>query len=96
MVAAGDALCASEEEAIPELITLLKMERTILPTSRPWAIGSYMYPGHGGSGACFPFVFYELNESQVRAGWLLERITFQDFGFVSEWEGDPARPSWWR
>lgn len=88
MVAAGESLCALEERAIPGLVQLLDRDETITPTSQLGADGSVMYAGHGGPGACFLYVFYGLNETEVRAGWMLERITFQDFGFGSEWDGD--------
>lgn len=106
LVSAGDHLCALEERAIPALIALLDTDQTVLPASPLGAPGSVMYPGHGGPGACFQFVSYELNEIQVRAGWLLERITFNDFGFASEWFNGRRSPeerhaaaaratSWW-
>lgn len=93
MVSAGKSLCALEERAIPGLISLLKTDQIIVPTSPLGAPGSVMYAGHGGPGACFPYVFYGLNETQVRAGWILERITFQDFGFGSQWDGDRRTPA---
>lgn len=91
MVSASDSLCALEERAIPGLISLLDDEHTIVPISPLGAPGSVMYDGHGGWGACFSYVPYGLNEAQIRAGWLLERITFQDFGFATTWEGTGFR-----
>lgn len=80
MLAAGDRLCHLEEASVPFLIRLLDTDERIFPTSQP-GTGGAMYIGHGGCPGCYPFLFYGLNETQVRAGWMLERITFQDFGF---------------
>jgi len=79
MLDAGNQICVQEAVAVPDLIRLLEVDQRIVPINKPGEGGSYL--GHGACSGCNFFIFYGLNEIQVRAGWLLERITFQDFGF---------------
>lgn len=79
MFSAAGSLCELEARSIPRLIELLDHDQRVKPTTPPWTVA--MYIGHGGISGCFMFLPYGLNEIQIRAGWVLEDITFQDFGF---------------
>lgn len=62
---------------IPELIALLKDSSFVKLTNTFDLIypGTTTYYGHGH------YIPYDIDWISVRAGWLLEEITFQDFGY---------------
>ncbi len=77
---ASEALVARGEESIPALIALLERDEYVKLVNTADLL---IYPGasrfHGRDGWV---IFYELDWLTMRTGWVLERITFQDFGFL--------------
>jgi hypothetical protein len=77
---ASDVLEYYGETAIPTVMTLI--DRTdivaLVGTSDLIYPGATTFYGHGD------IVEYDIDCIGTRAGWVLERITFQDFGFRSE------------
>lgn len=69
-----------QKEVIPKLIELIKDTSFIkLENWGPYSFaGSTSYKGHG------LYITYYLDWISDRADWILEQITFQDFGY-SEW-----------
>jgi hypothetical protein len=68
-----------QSEAIPALLELLQSERYV-ELHDTWDLiypGAKTFYGHGF------IVDYDLDWLSVRAGWVLEELTFQDFGFSS-------------
>ncbi len=74
---AKSALESHEAKAIPALLELMKRRERIPLTNTADLIypGAKTFYGHGG------MVNYDLDSLTVRAGWVLEELTFQDFGF---------------
>lgn len=64
---------------IPELISILSDTSFVKLTNTFDLIypGTTTYYGHGH------YVPYDMDWISVRAGWLLEEITFQDFGYIN-------------
>lgn len=83
---AKEALEARQEKAIPALLALLD-RRDVLPLINTIDLiypGAETFYGHGY------IVDYDLDSLAVRAGWVLEAITFQDFGFREGSIGEEA------
>lgn len=74
---AKDSLINRQEEAIPSLIKLLKDTSFVKLQNTADLIypGAKEFYGHGW------VVNYDIDWIAVRAAWLLEEITFQDFGY---------------
>jgi hypothetical protein len=72
-----DTLVNLGEKAIPKLIELLKDTSFVKLTNTNGLIypGATKYYGHGG------IIDYDIDWISVRAGWVLEEITFEDFGY---------------
>jgi hypothetical protein len=66
-----------QAEIIPEIIKLLNRDEqvTLKNTADLIYPGAKQFYGHGW------VMDYDVDWVDVRAGWLLERLTFQDFGF---------------
>ena len=66
--------------AIPELIKLLDRDELVKLTNTADLIypGAKMFYGHGG------ILPYDIDWLSVRAGWVLEELTFRRFGFQEE------------
>ena len=83
---AKEGLEARPKEAIPALLALLD-RRDVLPLINTLDLiypGAETFYGHGY------IVDYDLDSLAVRAGWVLEAITFQDFGFREGSIGEEA------
>lgn len=74
---AKDSLVNYQLEAIPKIIEMLKDTSYIKLKNTADLIypGAEKFYGHGG------IVYYDIDWICVRAAWLLEEITFQDFGY---------------
>lgn len=73
-----------QEIIIPELIALLK-DTSFLKLTNTFDLiypGTTTYYGHGH------YIPYDIDWISVRAGWLLEEITFQDFGYKNSHVND--------
>ena len=80
-----------QETVIPSLLTLLAEDKYVKLQNT----GSLQYPGATQFDRRYPggkiqSVDYDIDWIRVRAGWVLEELTFQAFGFsqpeaVSEW-----------
>lgn len=83
---AADELERRPNQAIPRLIAMLESDKTVKLKNTADLIypGATTFYGHGW------LIDYDIDRLNVRAGWLLERITFQDFGF-SEKRADTAK-----
>jgi hypothetical protein len=70
-------LIARQAEAIPALIKLLDRDEKVVLRNTADLIypGAKKFYGHGW------MIDYDLDWISVRAGWSLEELTFQDFGF---------------
>ncbi|MCL9806667.1 hypothetical protein NAT51_14115 [Flavobacterium amniphilum] len=66
-----------QKEIIPELIKLLKDTTFVKLTGT----GDLIYPGATEFYGHGHYVPYDMDWISVRAGWLLEELTFQDFGY---------------
>lgn len=66
-----------QEKGVPELLALLDRDEVVKLASTADLIypGAETFYGHGS------MVPYELDYLPARAGWALEEMTFQDFGF---------------
>lgn len=79
-----------QKEAIPALIALLDRHEAVDLTNN----GGLAYPGapfygHGD------FVPYDLDYIPARAGWALEELTFEDFGFQGSARKKPVSGQVW-
>jgi hypothetical protein len=68
---------ARPDEALPKIIALLDNDKKVTLENTADLIypGAKTFYGHGY------IVDYDVDRISVRAGWLLEELTFQDFGF---------------
>lgn len=66
-----------QEEAIPKIIELLDQDKTVKLTKT----GDLIYPGASKFYGHGMMVEYAIDQLDVRAGWLLEEMTFMSFGF---------------
>ena len=76
---AKDTLMMIEKDAIPHLIGLMKDEKRFVKLKNTADLiypGATEYYGHGW------FIPYDLDWISIRAGWALEELTFQNFGFI--------------
>jgi hypothetical protein len=73
------ALENCQKEIIPELIKMLKDTSFVKLTNTADLIypGATEFYGHGH------YIPYDIDWIYVRAGWLLENLTFQDFGYTT-------------
>jgi len=76
---AANRLVSLEGEAVPALLPLLDSHDVVQLTNTADLIypGAETFYGHGY------VINYALDSLAVRAGWVLESMTFQDFGFRS-------------
>jgi hypothetical protein len=74
---AKDALESRQAEAIPALVALLDRDERVELRNTADLIypGAKEFYGHGG------IVYYDIDWISARAGWALEKLTFQEFGF---------------
>lgn len=72
-----DKLVDLGEEAIPQLIKLLKDTNLVKLTNT----GDLIYPGATEFYGHGYIIDYNIDWISVRAGWVLEEITFEDFGY---------------
>ncbi|QDU13782.1 hypothetical protein CA11_15680 [Gimesia maris] len=74
---AADIMERRPQQALPVLVCLLDQDRKVKLQNTADLIypGAEMFYGHGG------IINYDIDQLSVRAGWLLEMITFEDFGF---------------
>ena len=76
---AKDTLMMFDKEVIPHLIDLMKDEKRFVKLKNTADLiypGATEFWGHGW------FIPYDLDWITIRAGWALEELTFQNFGFV--------------
>lgn len=76
---AKDTLMMMEKEVIPHLIGLMKDEKRFVKLKNTADLiypGATEFYGHGW------FIPYDLDWIAIRAGWALEELTFQNFGFI--------------
>jgi hypothetical protein len=66
-----------EAQAIPRLIPLLERDEDVKLTNT----GSLIYPGAEKFFGYGQIVDYDIDNIAIRAGWLLEDISFNNFGF---------------
>lgn len=66
-----------ESAAIPELLKMLDSPEVVKLTNT----GSLIYPGATKFYGYGQMIEYDIDRLAVRAGWLLEDITFMNFGF---------------
>ncbi|MBN1598270.1 MAG: hypothetical protein JW894_08245 [Bacteroidales bacterium] len=67
-----------EGEAIPDVIPLLDRDETVKLKNT----GSLIYPGAQRFFGHGQIVDYAIDNLSIRAGWLLEELTFNNFGFT--------------
>ena len=79
-------LIAYDRKAVPALIRLLdgRQRVKLRDTADFWYIDGGESVGHG------IYAPYRLDLIAVRAGWVLEELTFCDFGFSEPWRDDQA------
>src|SRR5262245_27636996 len=70
-------LVSRQKEPIPRLIALMSDDARVPLTET----GDLIYPGAKEFYGHGFIVDYDLDVLAVRAGWVLEDLTFQDFGF---------------
>ncbi|MGD2035495.1 MAG: hypothetical protein PVF73_10595 [Bacteroidales bacterium] len=75
--AAKDSLENLEGMAVPELIKLLDRDEIV----RLQNTGSLIYPGAEKFFGHGQIVEYDIDNLSIRAGWLLEDLSFNNFGF---------------
>ncbi len=75
---AGDKLENYEAQAIPMIIKLLDRNEVVKLTNT----GSLIYPGAEKVFGYGQIVAYDIDNVSIRAGWLLEEISFNNFGFT--------------
>ncbi len=76
---AKDSLMVYDKELIPYLIDLMEEEKRFVRLKNTGDLiypGATKYYGHGW------FIPYDLDWIAIRAGWVFEELTFQNFGFV--------------
>jgi hypothetical protein len=66
-----------EGQSIPKIIQLLDRNETVKLTNT----GSLIYPGASKFYGYGQMIEYDIDRIAVRAGWLLEDLTFNNFGF---------------
>jgi len=66
-----------EKEAIPEIIKILNRDEIVKLTNT----GSLIYPGAERFFGHGQIVDYDIDNLSIRAGWLLEDLSFNNFGF---------------
>lgn len=66
-----------EGKAIPQLIAMLDNDKVVKLTNT----GSLIYPGAEKFFGYGQMVDYDIDNLSIRAGWLLEDISFNNFGF---------------
>ncbi|HYX07225.1 MAG TPA: hypothetical protein VE912_10880, partial [Bacteroidales bacterium] len=64
-------------DALPALFSLLKEDKIVKLTNT----GDLIYPGAVRFYGHGEIIDYDIDQLPVRAGWLIEKITFQNFGF---------------
>ncbi len=64
-------------DALPALFSLLKEDKTVKLNNT----GDLIYPGAERFYGHGEIIDYDIDQIPVRAGWLIEKITFQNFGF---------------
>lgn len=74
---AKESLENLEKEAIPPLIKLLDRDEIVKLENT----GSLIYPGAEKFFGYGLIVDYDIDNLSIRSGWLLEELTFQNFGF---------------
>lgn len=79
-----------QKEAIPELIALLDRHEVVDLTNN----GGLVYPGAPFYGHGY-FVPYDLDYLPARAGWALEELTFESFGFEGSARKKPVSGQVW-
>lgn len=74
-----DSLVSYQEKSIPKLIEVLRDTSYVklINTTDLIYPGATQFYGHGG------ILNYDIDWLSVRAAWLVEEITFQDFGYES-------------
>lgn len=77
---AKDKLENYEEIAIPKIVALLDNSTTIKLKNT----GTLIYPGAEKVYGYGQIVDYDIDKIAIRAGWLLEEISFNNFGFTGE------------
>ena len=75
---AKDKLENYEDKAIPKIMALLDNSSTIKLKNT----GTLIYPGAEKVYGYGQIVDYDIDKIAVRAGWLLEEISFNNFGFT--------------
>ena len=68
-----------QEVALSQIIELLDNDKTVKLTNT----GDLIYPGAARFYGHGMIVDYDIDQLSIRCGWLLEEITFQNFGFSS-------------
>lgn len=81
---AKDKLENFEEKAIPEIIALLDNPSTVKLKNS----GTLIYPGAEKVYGYGQMVDYDVDKIAVRSGWLLEEISFNNFGFTGVHQPD--------
>lgn len=77
VLAAKESLENLQNECIPSLMKLLENKSVKKLT----ATGDLIYPGAEKFFGHGQIIDYDIDKLDVRAGWLLEELTFQNFGF---------------
>jgi hypothetical protein len=75
---AKESLENYEDKAIPKLMPLLDEDRIVKLKNT----GSLIYPGAEKFFGYGQIVDYDIDNISIRAGWLLEEISFNNFGFT--------------
>lgn len=87
---AKETLESRQAEAIPLLMKLLDRDEKVKLENT----ADLIYPGAEKSSGHGMVIGYNLDWLPIRAGWALEEITFQNFGFEGgEWEWGNPDPS---
>jgi hypothetical protein len=81
---AKDKLENYEEKAIPKIISLLESPDIVKLKNT----GTLIYPGAEKVYGYGQMVDYDIDKIAVRAGWLLEEISFNNFGFTGVHQPD--------
>ena len=64
-------------DALPSLFSLLREDKIVKLTNT----GDLIYPGAVKFYGHGEIIDYDIDQLPVRAGWLIEKIAFQNFGF---------------
>lgn len=75
---AKESLENLEEKAIPLVLPLLEVDKIVKLTNT----GTLIYPGAEKFFGYGQIVDYDIDNISIRAGWLLEEISFNNFGFT--------------